>query len=123
MWDFDVDQILSASTSGVAAVIPDTDDICVTPLLDVNAVSCNCSNFPAADKVLLPPVDKTPERVNSQQPPVRNDDTVDAPSVNNSDSGEDHWFSDESEGMMLIIQILFVLHNFSLYNYNQIMNV
>ena len=37
LWDFDVDQILSANTSGVAAVIPDTDDICVTPLLDVNA--------------------------------------------------------------------------------------
>ena len=33
LWDFDVDQILSANTSGVAVVIPDTDDICVTPLL------------------------------------------------------------------------------------------
>ena len=43
VWDFDVGQILSAS--GVVAVIPDTDDICVTPLLDVNAVSYNCSNF------------------------------------------------------------------------------
>ena len=32
----------------------DTDDICVTPLQDVNVVSCNCSNFPASDKVLLP---------------------------------------------------------------------
>ena len=29
----DVDQ-----TSAVAAVIPDTDDICVLPLVDVNAV-------------------------------------------------------------------------------------
>ena len=102
-----MDQILSANTSGVAAVIPDTDDICVTPLLDVNAVSCNCSNFPAIDKVLLPPVDKTPERGNSPQPPAENDDTVDAPSVNNSD--EDHWFSDESEGVMFVI--LFLQHN------------
>ena len=61
-----MDQILSANTSGVAAVIPDTDDICVTPLLDVNAVSCNCSNFPATDKVLLPPVDETPERLREE---------------------------------------------------------
>ena len=108
MWDFDVDQILSANTSGVAAVIPDTDDICVTPLLYVNAVSCNCSNFPATDKVLLPPVDETPERGNCPQPPMRND-TVDAPNGNNSDkSDEDHWFSDESEGVMLVIlSILF----------------
>ena len=121
MWDFDVDQILSANTSGVAAVIPDTDDICVTPLLDVNAVSCNCSNFPATDKVLLPPVDETPERGNSPQPPVRNDDTVDAPNGNHSDdSDEDHWFSDES-GVMLVT--LFILHNFFLYASNQSINV
>ena len=49
-----MDQILSANAIGVAAVIPDTDDICLTPLLDVNAVSCKCSNFPATAKVLLP---------------------------------------------------------------------
>lgn len=121
MWDFDVDQILSANTSGVSAVIPDRDDICVTPLLDVNAVSCNCSNFPATDKVLLPPVDETPERRNSPQPTVRNDDVVDAPNVNNSDdSDEDHWFSDESEGVLVV---LFILHNCFLYNSNQSMNV
>ena len=56
-----MDQILSANTSRVAAAIisdSDTDDICVTLLLDVNAVSCNCSNFPATDKVLLPTVIK-----------------------------------------------------------------
>ena len=107
-----MDQILSANTSGVVAVIPDTDDICVTPLLDVNVVSCNCSNFPATDKVLLPPVDETPERRNSPQPSAGNDDTVDAPNVNNSDdSDEDHWFSDESEGVMFVI--LFLQHNYS----------
>ena len=77
LWDFDVDQILSAS--GVAVVIPDTDDICVILLLDVNAVSCNCSNFTTTDNVLLQPVDETPERGNSPQQPVRNDDTVDVP--------------------------------------------
>ena len=52
---------MSANTSRVAAAIisdSDTDDICVTLLLDVNAVSCNCSNFPATDKVLLPTVIK-----------------------------------------------------------------
>ena len=67
LWDFDMDQILSANTSAVAAVIPDTDDICVTPLLDVNAGSCNCPNFLATDKVLLSPVDETRERGNSPQ--------------------------------------------------------
>ena len=82
LWDFDVDQILSANTSGVAAVIPDTDDICVTPLLDVNAGSCNCPNFLATDKVLLSPVDETRERGNPPQPLAGNDDTVDAPNVN-----------------------------------------
>ena len=85
LWDFDVDQILSANTSAVAAVnpvIPDTDDICVTPLLDVNAGSCNCPNFLATDKVLLSPVDETRERGNSPQPLAGNDDTVDVPNVN-----------------------------------------
>ena len=82
LWDFDVDQILSANTSGVAAVIPDADDICVTPLLEVNAGSCNCPNFPATDKVLLSTVDETRERGNSPQPLAGNDDTVDAPNVN-----------------------------------------
>ena len=59
-----MDQILSANTSAVAAVIPDTDDICVTPLIDVNAGSCNCPNFLATvtDKVLLSPIDETRER-------------------------------------------------------------
>ena len=66
----------------MAAVIPDTDDICVTPLLDVNSVSCNCPYFPATDKVLLSPADETPERGNSPQPLAGNDDTVDAPNVN-----------------------------------------
>ena len=66
-----MDQILSSNTRGVVAIIPDTDDICVTPLLDINAVSCNCSNFPTADRVLLPPVDETLERGDSPQPPVR----------------------------------------------------
>ena len=96
MWDFDVDQILSANTSGVAAVIPDTDDVPVTPLLDINEVSCNCTNFPATDKVLLPPLDKTPEREKSPQPTVRNEDEHDAGS--NEKSDDEHWFSDESEG-------------------------
>ena len=82
LWDFDVDQILSANTSAVAAVIPDTDDICVTPLLDVNAGSCNCPNFLATDKVLLSPVDETRERGNPPQPLAGNDDTVDVPNVN-----------------------------------------
>ena len=97
-----MDPILSANTKEVAAVIPDTDDVCVTPLLDVNAVSCNCSNFPATDKVLLPPVDETPERGNYPQPPARNDDVVDAPNVNELED-EDHWFSDESEGVMFVM--------------------
>ena len=82
LWDFDVDQILSANTSAVAAVIPDTDDICVTPLLDVNAGSCNCPNYLATDKVLLSPVDETRERGNSPQPLAGNDDTVDVPNIN-----------------------------------------
>ena len=77
-----MDQILSANTSAVAAVIPDTDDICVTPLLDVNAGNCNCPNFLATDKVLLSPVDETRERGNSPQPLAGNDDTVDVPNVN-----------------------------------------
>ena len=64
------------------AVIPDTDDICVTPLLDVNGGSCNCTNFLATDKVLLSPVDETRERGNSPQPLAGNDDTVDVPNVN-----------------------------------------
>ena len=106
LWDFDVDQILSANTSGVAAVIPDTDDICVTPLLDVNAGSCNCPNFPATDKVLLSPVDKTRERGNSPQPLAGHDDTVDAP---NKIFRRGHWFSQELEGVMFVI--LFLQHN------------
>ena len=53
---------------------------------------------------------------------MRNDDTVDAPNGNNSDdSDEDHWFSDESEGVMLVT--LFILHNFFLYTSNQSINV
>ena len=87
---------MSANTSGVAAVIPDTDDVPVTPLLDINEVSCNCTNFPATDKVLLPPLDKTPEREKSLQLTVKNEDEHDAGS--NEKSDDEHWFSDESEG-------------------------
>ena len=47
--------------------------VLLTPLLEVNAVCCNCSNFPATDKVLLPPVDETPESGNSPQPPAGNE--------------------------------------------------
>ena len=35
-------------------------------MLAVDAVSCNCFNFPNTDKVLLPPLDATPERRNLQ---------------------------------------------------------
>ena len=88
-------------------------------LVDVNAVSCNCSNFPATDNVLLPPVDETPERGNSPQPPARNDDVVDATNVNElEESDEDHWFSDESEGVIFVnncnIFYMFILHYFGL---------
>jgi hypothetical protein len=94
----------------VAAVIPDTDDIGVTPLLNVDAVSCNCSNFPATDKVLLPPVDETPEEGNSPKSPARNEDIVDATSVNNvCNADEDHWFSDESEGVMIVILLYCII--------------
>ena len=84
----------------------------------VNAVSCNCSNFPATD-VLLQPVDETPERGNSPQPPARNDDVFDAPNVNElEDSDEDHCFSDESEGVIFVnncnIFYMFILHYFGL---------
>ena len=101
MWDFDVDQILSANTSGVVAVIPDTDDLLVTPLLDINEVSCNCTNFPATYKVLLPPLDKTQERTNSSQITTLVSDENehdDSANRNNSDDDDEHWFSDESEG-------------------------
>ena len=56
VWDLDVDHILSANTSAMPAVVPDFDEIIETPLLAVDVVSCNCSNFPNTDKVLLPPL-------------------------------------------------------------------
>jgi hypothetical protein len=46
-----MDHILTANTSAVAAVIPDFDGIDKTSLLDINEVSCNCSNFPATNIV------------------------------------------------------------------------
>lgn len=37
VWDFDVDHILTANTSAVAAIIPDFDDIELTPLLNIDS--------------------------------------------------------------------------------------
>lgn len=109
VWDFDVDHVLSANTSGVAAVIPDFDNIEETPLLDVNAVSCNCSNFPATDNVLLPPLDATPKRGNSPQPTVtERDDGNNLDDSNGNNSHDEHWFSDESEGIVCDIVSCFV---------------
>ena len=105
-----MDEILSKNTNRVTAVIPDMDDIGVTSLLNVDAVSCNCSNFPAPDKVLLPPVGETPEEGNSPKSPARNEDIVDATSVNNvCNADEDHWFSDESEGVMIVILLYCII--------------
>lgn len=98
VWDFDVDHILTANISAVAAIVPDFDDMEETPLLNIDAVSCNCSNFYPAHKVLLPPLDNTPERGNSQEPIERNRDSLDRPGNINSD--DEHWFSDESEGKL-----------------------
>ncbi len=98
VWDFEVDQILTANTSAVAAVIPDFDNIEETPLLDIKEVSCNCSNYPDTDKVLLPPVDETPERGNSPQTSEKNKEHLDGSNGSNSD--DEHWFSDESEGVI-----------------------
>ena len=101
IWDFDVDHILSANASAVAAVVPDFDEIIETPLLAVDVVSCNCSNFPNTDKVLLPPLDMTPERRNSPEPTERNEDNLDGQNRNNSD--DEHRFSDESEGVIVCL--------------------
>ena len=83
-----MDHILSANTSAETAVVPDFDEIIETPLLAVDVV-CNCSNFPNTDKVLLPPLDVTPER-NSPEPTNRNEDNLDGQNRNNSD--DEHWF-------------------------------
>ena len=107
LWDFDVDQILSANTCGVAAVIPDTDDICVKPLLDVNAVSYNCPNFPATDKVLLSPVDETTEREEILHNHLQEMMILLMPLTLIFRRG--HWFSQELEGVMFVI--LFLQHN------------
>ena len=100
IWDFDVDHILSANTSAVAVVVPDFDEIIETPLLAVDAVSCNCSKFPNTDKVLLPPLDVTPERSNSSEPTERNEDNLDGQNRNNLD--DENWFSDEFEGIVCL---------------------
>ena len=100
IWDFDVDHILSATTSAVAAVVPDFDEIIETPLLAVDAVSCNCSNFPNTDKVLLPPLDVTPGRRNYPEPAERNEDNLDGRNGNYLD--DEHWFSDESKGIVCL---------------------
>ena len=107
IWDFDVDHILSANASAVAAVVPDFDEIIETPLLTVDVVSCNCSNFPNtdSDKVLLPPLDVTTERRNSPEPTERNEDNLDGQNRNNSD--DEHRFSDESEGYIIVCLYMF----------------
>ena len=84
----------------MAVVVPDFDEIIETSLLAVDAVSCNCSNFPNADKVLLPPLDVTPERSISPEPTERNEDNLDGQNRNNLD--DENWFSDESEGIVCL---------------------
>ena len=107
IWDFDVDHILTANTIAVAAVVPDFDNILETPLLAVDVVSCNCSNFPDTDKVLLPPLDETPEREHSQEPTERNVDNLnDGQSMNNSDKHSDE--SEQTEGIVYICMFCFI---------------
>ena len=105
IWDFDVDHILTTSTTAVAAIVPDFDNILETPLLAVDVVSCNCSNFPDTDKVLLPPLDETPERGNYQESAERNEDNVDDRETGNN-LDDEQWFSDESEGTFQCIVAL-----------------
>ena len=106
IWDFDVDHILTANTIAVAAVVPDFDNILETPLLAVDVVSCNCSNFPDTDKVLLPPLDDTPEKEHSQEPTERNENNLDdGQSRNNSD---DEHSDDKSEGIVYICMFCFI---------------
>lgn len=73
--------ILSTNVRAVAPVIPDVEDYPHTPLLNVNEVSCNCSNFPATDKVMLSALEDVP---NEQH-------------LGENDTASEHWFSDESE--------------------------
>ena len=69
VWEFDVDPILSANinTRVVAPVIPEVDNNLMAPLLDINEVCCNCSKFPAADKVLLPPLENSSVEGDTEQ--------------------------------------------------------
>ncbi|CAB4019951.1 Hypothetical predicted protein [Paramuricea clavata] len=101
IWDFDVDHILTANTIAVAAVVPDFDNILETPLLAVDVVSCNCSNFPDTNKVLLPPLDETPEREHSPEPTERNEDNLnDGQSRNNSDDEHSDDEYEQTEGIV-----------------------
>ncbi|XP_028417266.1 uncharacterized protein LOC114541663 [Dendronephthya gigantea] len=100
IWDFDVDRVLTENTSAVDAVTPDFDDIEETPLLNINAVSCNCSNFYPTQKVLLPPLDNTSESGSSQasqEPSESNENDFGHERTENRDIDDHHWFSDESE--------------------------
>ena len=67
--------------------------------------SCNCQNFPNTDKVLLPPLDVTPESRNSPEPTERNEDNLDGQNRNNSD--DEHRFSDESEGIIVCLYMFY----------------
>ncbi|XP_028418992.1 uncharacterized protein LOC114544602 [Dendronephthya gigantea] len=100
IWDFDVDRVLTENTRAVDAVTPDFDDIEETPLLNINAVSCNCSNFYPTQKVLLPPLDNTSESGSSQasqEPSESNENDFGHERTKNRDIDDHHWFSDESE--------------------------
>ncbi|XP_028412512.1 uncharacterized protein LOC114535350 [Dendronephthya gigantea] len=75
-------------------------DIEETPLLNINAVSCNCSNFYPTQKVLLPPLDNTSESGSSQasqEPSESNENDFGHERTENRDIDDHHWFSDESE--------------------------
>ena len=101
IWDFDVDPILTANTNAVAAVVPDSNNILETPLLAVDQVICNCSNFPNTDEVLVPPLDDTPEIEDSLESTERTRGNLEDGQENGNYSDDEHWFSDESEGIEL----------------------
>lgn len=61
IWEFDVDVLLSATSTPLAPKYPPGNDenhsIC--PLLDITSTSCNCSSFPLTGKVLIDLADFT----------------------------------------------------------------
>lgn len=60
IWDFHIDDGLSATATAIAPKMPSKDNMPTAALLDLNSCDCNCCDFPNVNLVLL--------RQNSLQP-------------------------------------------------------